>query len=64
MGEIDGIPILLLLGVYYRQTILQRSKILVYLYTEDKKINQFVIGYMINPTLRVTKLFKGKLKNS
>ena len=33
------------------------SKILVYLYTTDKRIIPFAIGYMVNPTLRVNKLF-------
>ena len=31
---------------------------LVYLYTIDERINRFAIGYMINPTLHVNKVFR------
>ena len=33
------------------------SKILVYLYTTDKKIIEFTICYVINPSLHVNKVF-------
>ena len=32
-------------------------KILVYLYTTDKQINLFAIGYIVNPSLSVNKVF-------
>ena len=40
------------------------SKILVYLYTKDKNINQFPIGYINNPTLLVNNLFREKVENA
>ena len=46
-----------LLGVNNRQPLLNISKILVYIYTTDKSFNQFEIGYIINPTLHVNKVF-------
>ena len=49
MGKIDAIPLFPLLGVNNFQPILHMSKILVYLYKTDKGINQFAIGYVINP---------------
>ena len=48
-GKIDVIPLLPLLGVNHRQTLMHMSKRLVYIYTTEKLINQFAIGYMINP---------------
>ena len=57
MVKIDVIALLPLLGVNNCQNLLHMSKILVYLYTTDKRINQFAIGYMINPTLHVNKVF-------
>ena len=61
---LDVIPLFPLVGVNNHQPILQLYKRMVHIYSIDDSIDQFVIGYMINPTLRVTKLFKGKLKNS
>ena len=58
MGKIDVIPLLLLLGVNHSQTIIYISKLLVYLYTTYKKINQSKIGYMINPSLHVKNMFR------
>ena len=45
-----------LLGVNHCQILLNMPKILVYNYTTEKCINQFVIGYMINPTLHVRRV--------
>ena len=36
--------------------------ILVYLFTTDKQINQFAIGYMIKPTLQVNTVFREQVK--
>ena len=52
------IPILLLVGVNHRQPILYMSKIMVHFYSIDENINQFSIGYIINPSLYFNKLFK------
>ena len=37
-------------------------KILVYLYTKYKQTNQFKIGYMINRSLHVNKVFREKVE--
>ena len=58
MGKIDFIPLLPLIGVNHIQPIIHMSKIMVYLYTTDEQINQFVIGCMINPSLRVNRVFR------
>ena len=39
------------------------SKILVYMYTSYKRINQFSNGYMINPTISVNKVFREQVEN-
>ena len=59
---IDVIPILPLIGVTHCLPILHMSKIMVYIYTTDEKINQFVIGYMINLSLHTNKVFREKVK--
>ena len=40
------------------------SKIIVYPYTTYKQINQFSIGYMINPSLHVNRVFREKIEKS
>ena len=60
MGKFDDIPQWPLLGLYNSQLIFNMSKILVYIYTTDKQINQFGIGY---PTLHIYKLFRGQVEN-
>ena len=62
MGKIDVIPLLPLLGVNYCHPLIHMSKRLVYLYTTDKKINQFEIVYMINPSIHVNKVFREKVE--
>ena len=47
------IPLLPLVGVNHFQPILYMSKIIVYIKSTEKRINQFAIVYMINPTLHV-----------
>ena len=52
MGQTPAnIPLMPIVGVSHRQPILHMSKIMVYCYTKDETINQFSIGYMINPSL-------------
>ena len=53
---------LTLLGVNHCQPILHMSKILVYIYTTYERINKFLIGYMINPTLHVNKVFREQVE--
>ena len=62
-GKINVIPLLPLLGVNHCQPIFHMFKILVYLYTTDECINQFPIGYMINPTLHVNMVFREQVEN-
>ena len=57
MGKMDVILLLPLLGVNHLQPIIYMYKRLVYLYTTDKKIIQFAIGYMIDTPLHINKVF-------
>ena len=41
MGEIDVIPLFLLLGVNHCQPLIHMSKILFFIYTREKQINPF-----------------------
>ena len=52
---LDVIPLMSLLGVNHRQPILHMYKIMVNYYSTQKSINQFAIGYMINPSLNCDK---------
>ena len=49
-------------GVNHRLHILHMSKIMVHCYTTGKNINQFEIGYMINPSLKFNKAFRTQVK--
>ena len=40
------------------------SKNIVYMNSIEKRMNQFSIGYMINPKLHVNKVFRDKIENS
>ena len=55
---LNFIPLMPLVGVNYRQPILHMSTIMVHCYYTDESINQFEIGYMINPSLNCNKLFR------
>ena len=58
MVKINIIPLLSFLEVNNRQPVIHITKGLVYLSTTEKQINQFSIGYMINPTLHGNKVFR------
>ena len=62
MGKINVIPLFPLIGVNHRQSIIHKSKITVYLYTTDEQINKFAIGYMINPSLHVNRVFREEVE--
>ena len=47
---LDVIPLLPLVRVNHREPILHMSKILVHIYYLHDHINQFTIGYMMNPS--------------
>ena len=46
-----------IVGVNHRLPILHMSKIMVHIYTKEKTIHQFAIGYMINPSLHINRIF-------
>ena len=60
---IDAIHLLLLIGVNYCQTLIHMYRILVDLYPTEKQINQFSVGYIINPLLHVNEVFREKVEN-
>ena len=62
MEKIDVIPLLKLLGVNHHQPLLHMSIMLAYLYTPDKRFNQFSIGYMIKPTLHVNRVLRQQVE--
>ena len=53
-----------LVGVNYRQNILHMSRIMVHCYSIDETINQFAIGYMINPSLNCNKVLRLHVKKN
>ena len=55
---LDVILLMPLVGVNNCQPILHMSKIMVHCYSTDETINQFVIGYIINPSLNCNKVFR------
>ena len=52
------IPLMPIVGVNHRLTILHMSKIMVYIYSTENNIHQFSIGYMINPSFNINKISK------
>ena len=58
MVRIDVIPLLPLLGLNYRQLLLQMSKILVHINTTEKCINQFLFSYTTNTILNSNKVYR------
>ena len=53
-----------LVGVNHRKPILHMSKIMVHCYSTDETINQFVIGYIVSPSLNCNKVFRVQVENS
>ena len=49
---------MLLVGINNIQPILYMSKWMVHCYNTDETINQFLIGYMINPSLNCNNLYR------
>ena len=52
------IPLVPILGVNHSLPILHMSKIMVHIYSTEKTIHQFAIGYMINPSLHINNTFR------
>ena len=51
-----------IVGVNHSLLILHKSKIMVHIYTTEKTIHQFAIGYMINPSLHFNKIVKAQVE--
>ena len=52
-----------IVGVNHHIPILHTSKRMVHIYTTGKTINQFSIGYMINPSLKFNNKFIIQVEN-
>ena len=52
------IPRMPIVGVNHRLHILNMSKIMVYIYSTEKTVHQFAIGYMINLSINIKTMFK------
>ena len=62
METLYVIPFMPLVGVNNCQPILHMSKRMIHCYSTDESINQFAIGYMINPSLNCKQLFREQVK--
>ena len=59
----DVILLLPLVGVNNYLTLLHMSKTFVYMNSIENYMNQFAIGFMVNPKLHVDKAFKYQVKS-
>ena len=55
-------PLLPLLGVNGRLPLFHICKNIVYFHYTEELINEFLVGYMVTPILRVNKVFKEQVK--
>ena len=55
-GIAPGIPMLSLLGTIYRLPLFHMAERFIFLNEIKQRINEFTIGYMINPGLNVNKV--------
>ena len=62
MVNIDVIILFDVVRVKYRQLLLQMSKILVYIYTTEKCIKQFLISYITNTILHANKVYREQVE--
>ena len=58
------IPLMQIVGVNHRLPILHMSKKMVHIYTTDKTVRQIDIGYMVNLSLHINKMFKTQVEKS
>ena len=56
------ITLMTLLGVNHGIPILHMPKRMVYIYSTDNTVHKFAIGYMINPSLHINKIFKTQVE--
>ena len=64
METVDVISLFPLLGVNHHQPIIHMTKRLVNIYTTDEQINPFKIGYIINASLHVNKVFREQVESA
>ena len=53
----DIIPLMPIVGVNHRLPLSHLSKIMVHIYTTGKTIEQFTIGYIVNPSIKFDNVF-------
>ena len=51
-------PILSLLGENHRLPLFHMAKLFIWVDETKQRINEFTIGYMINPNLNINKTFR------
>ena len=56
-------PMLSLLGVNHCLPVFHVSKSFIWINETKQRINEFIIGYMINPGLNVNKAFRKQVEN-
>ena len=61
---LDVIPLMPLVGLNHHQPILYMSKLMIHYYSTDNTMNQFEIGYMINPSLNCNKVLIEPVDNA
>ena len=54
---LNDIPLFQLVGVNHHQPILYTIKRMAYIYATGEQIIKFTIGYMINPSIHINKVF-------
>ena len=57
----NNMPMQSLLGTNHRQHLFHMAKSFIYIKETKEPINEFSIGYIINPTLNIKKTFREKL---
>ena len=61
-NQLNLIDIKYMLGTYNRLPLSHMAKIYIWLEETNQLINEFSIGYMMNPNLNTIKAFREKLK--
>ena len=56
------IPLMPILWVNHCLPILHMYKIMVHIYSTEKSIRQFSIGYMVNPSLHINRIFREQVQ--
>ena len=61
-NQLNIIDIQSMLGTNHRLTLSHMSKSFIWLEETNQRINEFYIGYMMNPTLHKNKAFREQVK--